>query len=235
MTATDLEHRMPLDDDPLDDNQIATLKAWIEEGGQWPDDGWRPERHWSFEPPTRPALPTAGDAMLHDRDANEIDRFIADRLHEHDLRLNPIAEPARLIRRVYLDVTGLPPSIEEVTALESDPSFEHYVRIVEQLLYSQSYVEKWAVQWLDLARYADSEGYQRDTARPMWPYRDWVINALNSDMPYDQFTIEQLAGDLLPKPSESQLTATAFHRNMFTISGDGNALKLGTLRYSYCW
>jgi len=213
ITDEDPEHRMPKDRDPLASEDIATLRTWIESGAEWPDDGWRPERHWSFVPPERPELPRAGAAMLEERPGNAIDRFVAARLAKNDLSLNPEASPERLIRRLHLDVTGLPPTIEEVDAFAANPTPEHYARIVDELLASPAFGEKWAIPWLDMARYADSEGYQRDQPRSMWPYRDWVIEALNEDKPFDRFTIEQIAGDLLPDPTVEQKVATAFHRN----------------------
>lgn len=210
---TDPEKRMPPKGDPLTEAEIGVIRKWIEEGAVWPDDGWRPPVHWSYVAPTRPDFPEEGTELLEDRDSNEIDRFIAAKLSEHNLTFNPETDPARLIRRAYLDIVGLPPSIEQVDAFVADPSFDRYSKIVDELLASRAFAEKWAVQWLDLARYADSEGYQRDAPRNMWPWRDWVIDALNADMPFDQFTIEQIAGDLLPNASESQKVATAFHRN----------------------
>lgn len=209
---TDPEKRMPPKGDPLTKAEIAILHQWIEEGAVWPDEGWRPPVHWSFVKPELPTVPPA-DAMLEGRTANEIDHFIAAKLRGNDLALNPEAEPARLIRRVYLDTIGLPPTIAQLDAFLHDPSPERYAAIVDELLASPAFGEKWATQWLDLARYADSEGYQRDSPRNMWPYRDWVIAALNGDMPFDQFSIEQLAGDLLPNATESQKIASAFHRN----------------------
>lgn len=209
---TDPEKRMPPKGDPLTDEEIATLHEWIEAGAVWPDDGWRPPVHWSFVAPELPALPEA-EAMLDARSSNEIDRFIAAKLSENDLTMNPETNPARLLRRVFLDTIGMPPAIDDVDEFLEDPSPAHYAKIVDELLGSPAFGEKWATQWLDLARYADSEGYQRDAPRNMWPYRDWVIQALNEDMPFDQFSIEQLAGDLLPNATESQKIATAFHRN----------------------
>jgi hypothetical protein len=210
---TDPEKRMPPKGDPLSKEEIETLRHWIEAGAVWPDDGWRPPVHWSFLPPEKSVLPEEGAKMLEGRSPNEIDHFIAARLVREGLSLNPEAEPARLIRRAYLDLIGLPPTPAQVDAFLEDPSPAGYSKVVDGLLASPAFGEKWAVQWLDLARYADSEGYQRDAPRTMWPWRDWVIEALNSDMPFDQFSIEQLAGDLLPEPTESQLVATGFHRN----------------------
>ena len=210
---TDPEKRMPPKGDPLSHQEIAVISKWIDEGAVWPDDGWRPPVHWSYLRPVKPDLPEEEKELLEERDTNEIDHFIVAKLSEHGLELNPESDPARLVRRVYLDITGLPPTIEQVDAFLADPSQDHYSKIVDELLSSPAFGEKWAVQWLDLARYADSEGYQRDAPRNMWPWRDWVIEALNADMPFDQFTIEQIAGDLLPNATESQKVATAFHRN----------------------
>lgn len=210
---SDPEKRMPPKGDPLTGAEISTIRKWIEEGAIWPDDGWRPPVHWSFIAPTRPEVPAAAPALTGDRNPNEIDRFIVPKLTEQKLALNPETGPARLIRRAYLDIIGLPPTPEQTAVFLSDPSFSHYTRIVDELLASPAFGEKWAVPWLDLARYADSEGYQRDAPRNMWPWRDWVISALNDDMPFDRFSIEQLAGDLLPDATESQIVATGFHRN----------------------
>ncbi len=210
---SDPEERMPPKGDPLTEAEIDILRRWIETGADWPDDGWRPPLHWSYVPPRRPAPPVAGRGMVADRPSNQIDLFIAATLEERGLALNPEADPARLFRRVHLDLTGLPPSLTETDAFLAEPTFEHYVRVVDSLLASPAYGEKWAVPWLDLARYADSEGYQRDAPRNMWPWRDWVIRALNEDMPFDRFSIEQIAGDLLPEATESQRVATGFHCN----------------------
>ena len=135
---------------------------------------------------------------------------------------SPAAEPAVLLRRLSLDLVGLPPTVEQVIAFEQDPSDRNYEAAVDRLLKSKHFGEKWALHWLDLARYADSNGYQHDDLRTMWPYRDWVINALNRDLPFDEFTIEQLAGDLLPSPSRDQLIATGFHRNVPTNFSGGS-------------
>ena len=210
---SDSEKRMPPKGKPLTPVEIDLLKRWIEEGADWPDDGWRPPEHWAYVVPRKAPLPAAGAVIPIDREANGIDAFVAARLAERGLSFNPEADPARLLRRVHLDLTGLPPTVEEADAFLADPSFEHYVRIVDALLASPHFGEKWAVPWLDLARYADSEGYQRDSPRNMWPWRDWVIAALNADLPFDQFTIEQLAGDLLPNATEARKVATGFHCN----------------------
>jgi hypothetical protein len=173
--------------------QRSILKTWIEQGAKY-------ERHWSFEPPK----PSPGSS---------IDSFIQDRLAQEKLSPSPAASPATLIRRVSLDLTGLPPTPEEVAAFLADPSDQAYTKLVDRLLQSPHYGERWGRWWLDQARYADSNGYSIDAPRQIWKFRDWVIDALNADMPFDQFTIEQLAGDLLPNASESQKIATGFHRN----------------------
>ncbi|MEM7600545.1 MAG: DUF1549 domain-containing protein, partial [Verrucomicrobiota bacterium] len=209
---SDPEKRMPPKGDPLSQNEIAIIQRWIKEGAVWPDDGWRPPVHWSFLEPLLPDVPET-DPMLKGRGYNEIDQFVASKLSEHDLALNPETDPARLLRRVYLDTIGLPPTVGQLDSFLENPTPARYAEIVDELFASPAFGEKWATQWLDLARYADSEGYQRDAPRNMWPYRDWVIQALNEDMPFDQFSIEQLAGDLLPDATESQKIATAFHRN----------------------
>jgi len=178
---------------PLSPAQRSILKTWIEQGAKY-------ERHWSFEPPK----PSPGSS---------IDSFIQDRLAQENLSPSPAASPATLIRRVSLDLTGLPPTPEEVAAFLADPSDQAYSKLVDRLLQSPHYGERWGRWWLDQARYADSNGYSIDAPRQIWKFRDWVIDALNADMPFDQFTIEQLAGDLLPNASESQKIATGFHRN----------------------
>jgi len=213
VTERDSEKRMPPKGEPLSNVEIGKIRQWIMEGAKWPDDGWRPPQHWSYVVPQKSPLPVDANFLPAGRDGNEIDAFVVAKLSGAGLFLNSEADPARLLRRVFLDLTGLPPSVAETDAFLADPSFGHYVRIVDDLLASPHFGEKWAVQWLDLARHADSEGYQRDSPRNMWPWRDWVIAALNTDMPFDRFSIEQLAGDLLPGATESQKVATGFHCN----------------------
>ena len=181
--------------------QIETLKAWIEHGAEYAP-------HWSFVPPTRPADPKTEWGA-----GNPIDAFAYTRLAREGLKPSPEAERATLIRRVTLDLTGLLPLPAEVEAFVNDPSPGAYEKVVDRLLASPHYGERQARHWLDLARYADSNGYTVDGARSIWPYRDWVIKSFNDDLPFDRFTTEQLAGDLLPKPTKEQLTATGFHRN----------------------
>jgi len=207
VTASDTEKRMPKGKPPLTTAQIATLRTWIQEGAAWPDDGWRPAVHWAYVPPKLPELPPHAGAK------NAVDVFVNSKIEARQLKPNPPAAPRELVRRVFLDVTGLPPTPAEVEAFAAAPTEAAYAQLVDGLLARPQFGEKWAREWLDLARYADSDGFQRDGFRQLWLYRDWVVRALNADMPFDKFTIEQIAGDLLPKPTPQQLIATGFHRN----------------------
>ncbi len=211
---------MPPVGEPLSAEQIATLCAWIDEGALVPAApstavAVNPKsRHWAFQPVSRPAPP---EVRARAWVRNPIDRFIAARLEAEGYTPSPEANRATLIRRVSLDLIGLPPSPAEVAEFVNDNRPDAYERLVDRLLASPHYGEKWARYWLDLARYGDSDGYERDPARPhAWRYRNWVIDALNRDMPYDEFTIEQLAGDLLPGATVEQKVATGFQRNTFT-------------------
>lgn len=185
--------------------QVELLKAWIRQGAQW-------GRHWSYEPVVRPSVPKNGET-------NPVDAFLAERQKQEGLKWSAEAAKHVLIRRVALDVTGLPPTPEEVTRLAQATHAE----VVAHFLAKPAYGEHWARQWLDLARYADSAGYPSDPGRVIWAYRDWVIKALNQNKPFDQFAIEQLAGDLLPNPTEDQIIATAFHRNTMTQNEGGTS------------
>ncbi|GGF22008.1 hypothetical protein GCM10011339_07610 [Echinicola rosea] len=209
--ATDPEERMPPEGAPLDKAEIATLKKWINQGAQWKD-------HWAFIPPKRPELPAVDQ---EDWVNNPIDQFVLGKLESKGLAPTEEASPAELIRRLSLDVIGLPPTLEMVERFQQNPNGETYEVLVEELLASPQYGEHWAAMWMDLARYADTKGYQKDRHRPMWKFRDWTIKAFNADMPFDQFTIEQIAGDLLPEPSKDQLIATGFHRNTMTNDESG--------------
>ena len=201
----DSDERMPPTGDRLPAAELAVLRSWIQQGAAVPED-FQPPPHWAWQVPVRPQLPEGLTG------AAAIDRLVQQRLVAAGLEAAPAAPPAVLLRRLSFDLIGLPPSVEQVEAFERDPSAEHYARLVEQLLASPQFGERWARHWLDLARYADSHGFQRDDLREIWAWRDWVIRALNADLPFDQFTIEQLAGDLLPNPTESQRIATGFHR-----------------------
>ncbi len=188
----------------LKPEQIATLKQWIKEGAVW-------GRHWSFEPIVRPEVATESAAAA-------IDSVVAGMLATKQLKLSPEASPHLLVRRVALDLTGVPPTVEMADKFATSPTNEAYEKLVDELLKNPQFGEHWARVWMDLARYADTKGYEKDLGRTMWPYRDWLINSINADMPLDQMTVEQLAGDLIPNATTDQLIATAFHRN--TMSND---------------
>ncbi len=188
---------------PLTDREKALLKRWVEEGAEW-------EQHWAFLPPEREEPPAVKDA---NRVRNPIDAFVRDRLEAEGLQPSPEASKETLIRRVTLDLTGVPPTREEVNAFLADTSPQAWEMVVDRLLASPRYGETMAVPWLDASRFADTDGYQFDGPRHMWPWRDWVINAYNANLPFDQFTIEQLAGDLLPNATLEQKIATGFNRN----------------------
>ncbi|MBO0863440.1 MAG: DUF1549 domain-containing protein, partial [Chloracidobacterium sp.] len=214
--------RMPMGGDPLPPAEIALIRQWIDQGADWPIDdqaaplqsGSKPQsaapQHWAYIKPVRPEPPQVKNQSWV---RNPIDSFILARLEKEGLAPSPEEDKATLLRRVYLDVVGLPPSVKEVDEFLADQSPDAYEKIVDRLLASERYGERWARPWLDLARYADSNGYEKDNLRVAWKYRDWVINALNKDMPFDQFTIEQLAGDMLPGATIDQKIATGFHRN----------------------
>ena len=185
--------------------EISQLKQWIAEGAKW-------AQHWAYIAPVRPTVPGLSVAVSG-WVRNPIDAFVLARLEREGLKPSPEADRLTLLRRVTFDLTGLPPTLAEAEAFLADSSPEAYEKVVDRLLASPHYGERWARPWLDLARYADSHGYERDRPRVMWKYRDWVIDALNNDKPFDQFTTEQLAGDMLPAATNDQLIATGFHRN----------------------
>ncbi len=196
----------------LEPAEIATLEKWVEMGAPWSAKaaGDDEEKHWSFQPITRPQAPQPAHPELA---RNPIDHFVQARLAPKGLAPSPEADRATLIRRVSLDLTGLLPTPEEVREFEADADPKAYERMVERYLASPHHGERWGRHWLDIAHYADSNGYNLDHPRQIWKYRDWLIRALNADKPFDQFVIEQIAGDLLPEPSTEQLIATGFHRN----------------------
>lgn len=213
LTSDDPEARMPYDAPPLTEEEISVLTRWVEQGAKWGE-------HWAYSLPEKVKVPRPRFAMaslfgwgnsteLH----SEIDYFIKERHGEHNLDFSAEADRATLLRRVSLDLTGLPPTPEQVAAFEKDTREDAYDRRVDSLLASPRFGERWASWWLDIARYADSKGYEKDQSRQIWAYRDWVIRAFNEDKPFDTFTVEQLAGDLLPDATKDQLIATAFHRN----------------------
>ena len=205
---------MPPKGERLTDEQVGLLRAWIDQGASWPEggdsDGDAKRRHWAFRPPRKPPLPdVGGDRWVR----NPIDRFVLARLKKEGLRPTPEADRITLIRRLSLDLIGLPPTIAEVDAFVADRRADAYERLVDRLLESPHYGERWGRHWLDAARYADSDGYEKDKPRSIWAYRDWVIGAFNRDLPYDRFIIEQIAGDLLPDPTQDQVVATGYLRN----------------------
>jgi mono/diheme cytochrome c family protein len=258
LTTSDPKHRMPLGGKPLSPAQIQAVRTWITAGAVWPDALAGKEttgEHWSFRLLRRPPVPKVRDAA---RIRNPIDAFILARLEAKGRTFSPEARPRTLIRRLYLDLLGLPPTAEEVEAFVRECRIHHgdtetrsvrdrgnerkeegkqkmaataapspspisqpptlagdaYEKLVDKLLASPAFGERWGRHWLDLARFAESDGYENDQIRPnAWRYRDWVIQAFNADMPFDRFTVEQLAGDLLPNPTPEQLIATGFHRN----------------------
>src|SRR5262249_34322977 len=168
------------------------------------------QTHWAFVPPLRPQLPPIHNASWV---RTPIDRFILARLEREKLQPASVAEKVILLRRLYLDLIGLPPTVAEIDAFLADKSDNAFAKVIERLLKSPHYGERWGRHWLDAARYADSDGFEKDKSRQVWFYRDYVINALNKDLPYNQFIIEQLAGDLLPNATQDQIVATGFLRN----------------------
>lgn len=208
ITAADPEKQMPPPDSgkKLSDAQIALLAQWVEQGATW-------SSHWAFTPPTRPAVPKIEDEKLTALIKNPIDAFVLEQLVRQGLSLSSEASRETLIRRASLDLTGLPPTPEKIDAFLKDKSDGAYERVVDDLLKSRRYGERMAWRWLEAARYSDTSGYQTDGDRDMWRWRDWVIDAFNDNIPFDRFTIEQIAGDMLPNATLDQRIATGFNRN----------------------
>ncbi|MEO0333216.1 MAG: DUF1549 domain-containing protein, partial [Bacteroidota bacterium] len=214
LTESEMFHRITSDDPEvampppesnlsLSEVEVALLTRWIEEGAEY-------KPHWSFIPPSAPELPEVKDEAWVQ---NPIDQFVLTRLERDSLAPSPEADRVTLLRRVTFDLTGLPPTLEEIDAFLADDSEDAYEKVVDRLLSSAAYGERMAANWLDIARYADSHGYHADGYRMMWPWRDWVIKAFSENMPYDQFVTWQMAGDLLPNATQEQMLATGFHRN----------------------
>ena len=226
--------RMPPAGQGLNAQEIGLLSAWVDQGAEWPVASGAPSPepdhesdHWAFQPVSRPPVPSVSASSAV---RNPIDHFIIARLDAAGLRPPPAADRTTLVRRASLDLTGLPPTPAEVDAFLSDSEPGAYERLVDRLLNSPHYGERWAMPWLDLARYADSDGYEKDWERPYaWRWREWVIEALNRDMPFDQFTIEQLAGDVLRNARTEQVVATGFQRN--TLKNREGGVKLEQFRF----
>lgn len=217
VTSTDPSLRMPPEGERLSDEEIAHLRSWIQNGANF-------ETHWAYRPVTEPVLPSLPpDPLATDPWVQSpIDLFVLAQLRHAGLEPSPSADRATLIKRLSYDLIGLPPTPEQVDAFVADSSRDAYENLVDRLLASTAFGERWGRHWLDKARYADSDGYEKDKPRPdAWRYRDWVIRAINEDLAYDQFTIEQLAGDLLPAASAEQRLATAFHRQTLTNTEGG--------------
>lgn len=215
LSHTDPEERMPYHEAPLSETEIDVLTRWVDEGAKF-------ETHWSYLPVEKPVVPGYGFfSFFIQKPKNEIDRYIDKELRENGLERSEEAEKRTLLRRVSLDLIGIPAPDSIANAYLSNSESDAFEKLVDQLLASPFYGERWTAMWMDLARYADTKGYERDYIRSIWRYRDWLIKAFNQDKPYDQFLTEQLAGDLMPDPSDEQLIATAFHRNTMTNDEGG--------------
>jgi hypothetical protein len=210
LTLNDPEERMPFKHDPLPNEEIELLTTWIKQGAKWGE-------HWAYVSVKETPPPSINLDWIR----NDIDRFIYDKLKSEALEPSADADASTLVRRVSLDLTGLPPTTRLAERYLKNPSNEQYEKLVDSLLASPAFGERWASMWMDLSRYADSKGYEKDSYRNIWKYRDWLIKAFNTDKPYNQFLTEQLAGDLFPDPSDDLFIATAFHRNTMTNDEGG--------------
>jgi len=223
ITSEDDAEVMPPEGERLSAREVDLLRNWIDQGAVWPDsaagEAVKKTDHWAFQPVKRPQPPTVRNQTWP---RGDLDRFVMARLEREGLRPSPEADRRTSMRRVHLDLTGLLPTIEEMDEYLNDSATDAYEKLVDRLLASEHFGERWGRHWLDLARYADSNGYERDDVRPhAWRYRDWVVNAINADQPFDQFIIEQLAGDLLPDATLAQKAATGFHRMTLTNTESG--------------
>lgn len=220
LTLKDPEERMPYQHDPLSKEEIDILHSWVKQGAKWGD-------HWAYLPVAAPAVPQPSAALFglfgkEDKSwpDGSLDRFIFQKMDKAGLSFSPQAPKPALLRRVALDITGLPPS-ESLAAKFLKADGNAYTQLVDSLLASPHFGERWAAVWMDIARYADTKGYERDDSRNIWPYRDWLIKSFNEDKPYNRFLVEQMAGDLLPNATDEQWLATAFHRNTMTNDEGG--------------
>jgi len=219
------EPRMPVKADALKKEQIELLAAWIDQGAKWPDSASitaQLKKHWAYTKPLRPEVPKVRNGAWV---RNPIDAFVLAKLETENLPPSAEADKTTLIRRLSLDLIGLPPTLREIDAFVADTHPNAYDTLVDRLLSSPHFGERWARPWLDLARYADTNGFNFDSPRQIWKFRDWVIQALNKDMPFDQFTIEQIAGDMLPDAAQDQKIATGFHRNTM-VNEEGGVDKM---------
>jgi hypothetical protein len=210
ITLNDPDERMPYMHEPLSKEEVGLLTTWIRQGAKWGE-------HWSYVSVTETAAPEVDHAWVK----GDIDKFILEKISAAELEPSPQADPATLLRRVGLDLTGLPPRKDLAETFLKNPTEEAYEQLVDSLLASPSYGERWTAMWMDLSRYADSKGYEKDSYRNAWKYRDWLIRSFNDDVPYDRFLTEQLAGDLLPEADDQLYIATAFHRNTMTNDEGG--------------
>jgi len=207
---SDPEERMPYRHDALSEEEIGVLSQWIKEGAEW-------GQHWAYTEVKKTPVPDVEDRWIK----NDIDRFIFEKLQEEKLTPSTMADKATLLRIVSLDLTGLPPTETIANKFLNDNTEKAYENLVDDLLKDEAYGERWTALWLDLARYADTRGYEADRSRNIWKYRDWLIKAFNEDKPYNNFLIEQLAGDLMPGADDEKFIATAFHRNTMTNDEGG--------------
>ena len=210
LTVNDPDERMPYKHEPLNKEEIDILKRWIRQGAKWGD-------HWAYVAVEAVDVPKVETGWTK----NEIDNFIYEKLEQERLKPSTEADKPTLLRRAALDLIGMPPPEKIASQFLNDNTSRAYETLIDSLLASRHFGEKWAAMWLDLARYADTKGYERDDSRSIWHYRDWLINAFNQDKPYDKFLTEQIAGDLLPDPTDDQYVATAFHRNTMTNDEGG--------------
>ncbi len=210
ITLEDPEERMPYKHDPLSKEEIEILTQWIKQGAKWGE-------HWAYIPVKEEKTPTIKSDWIK----NEIDPFILEKIKAEKLTPSAEADKPTLLRRVSLDLTGLPPDENIAKKFLNDNSDTAYENLVDDLLASPRYGERWTALWMDVSRYADTRGYEADRGRTIWKYRDWLINAFNQDKPYDEFLMEQMAGDLMPNPDDNKYIATAFHRNTMTNDEGG--------------